>query len=303
MYLENKTEISYSKNIEIQFKNMYTHFKKGMVKNMKNWRKIMAGLCVAAMVSSMVVPVWAAEETTEEAADDGDVADVSEAMLGLWKDSAGDIYGFYKDNSFFGQWKDEEQDILGVYALSSDGEYTALAMQFANDDGTYDDENMVAYLVQANEEENLLELYDPDTEELTATLEPYEGTGDEADYNKTYQDMGDLLTECYSGETEAGETFIYAANEDGTFCSVLVIDQDDNYVSFIGEGTFDEENATVTIEDEVSEMSLTFGVTANDDDTLTLDMGDLGSATVQEATLAVAVQGLKYAVENGTEMN
>lgn len=70
----------------------------------------MAGLCTAAMISSMVVPVWAAEETTEEAADDGDVADVSEAMLGLWKDSAGDIYGFYKDNSFFGQWKDEEQD-------------------------------------------------------------------------------------------------------------------------------------------------------------------------------------------------
>ena len=44
-------------------------------------------------------------------------------------------------------------------------------MQFANDDGTYDDENMVSYLVQANEEENLLELYDPETQELTATLE------------------------------------------------------------------------------------------------------------------------------------
>lgn len=270
---------------------------------MKNWKKIMAGLCVAAMVSSMVVPVWAAEETTEEASDDGDVADVSEAMLGLWKDSAGDIYGFYKDNSFFGQWKDEEQDVLGVYALSSDGEYTALVMQFANDDGTYDDENMVTYLVQANEEENLLELYDPDSLDLTATLEPYEADGDESDYNQTYQDMGDILTECYSGETESGETFIYAANEDGTFCSVLVIDQDDNYVSFVGEGTFDEENGTVTITDEVSEMALTFGVAVNDDDTLTLDMGDLGSATVQEATLAVAVQGLKYAVENGTEMN
>ena len=234
---------------------------------MKNWKKIMAGLCAAAMVSSMVVPVWAAEETTEEAADDGDVADVSEAMLGLWKDSAGDIYGFYKDNSFFGQWKDEEQDVLGVYALSSDGEYTALVMQFANDDGTYDDENMVTYLVQANEEENLLELYDPDSLDLTATLEPYEADGDESDYNQTYQDMGD------------------------------------NYVSFVGEGTFDEENGTVTITDEVSEMALTFGVAVNDDDTLTLDMGDLGSATVEEATLAVAVQGLKYAVENGTEMN
>ena len=79
--------------------------------------------------------------------------------------------------------------------------------------------------------------------------------------------------------------------------------QDDNYVSFVGEGTFDEENGTVTITDEVSEMALTFGVAVNDDDTLTLDMGDLGSATVEEATLAVAVQGLKYAVENGTEMN
>lgn len=164
---------------------------------MKNWKKLMAGFCVAAMVSSMVVPVWATDDAAAE----------------------------------------EDAD------------------------------------------------------------------GDEADYNQTYQDMGDILTECYSGETEAGETFIYAANDDGTFCSVLVIDQDDNYVSFVGEGTFDEENGTVTITDEVSEMALTFGVVVNDDDTLTLDMGDLGSATVEEATLAVAVQGLKYAVENGTEMN
>ena len=274
-----------------------------MVKIMKNWKKLMAGFCVAAMVSSMVVPVWATEDAAEEEADDGDVADVSEAMTGIWQDSAGDIYGFYKDNSFFGQWKDEDQDVLGVYSLASDGEYTALTMPFANDDGTLDDENMVAYLVQVNEDENLLELYDADSLELTATLEPYEATGDEADYNQTYQDMGDLLTECYSGQTEAGETFIYAANDDGTFCSVIVINDQDEFVSFIGEGTLDEENNTVTITDEVSEMSLTFGVTANDDDTLTLDMGDLGSATVEEAYIAVAVQGLKYAVENGTEMN
>lgn len=276
-----------------------------MVNSMKNWKKLMAGFCAAAMVTSMVAPVWAADEEAaeEDTADDGDVADVSEAMTGIWQDSAGDIYGFYKDNSFFGQWVEEETDVLGVYSLASDGEYTALAMQFANDDGTLDDENMVTYLVQINEEGNVLELYDPDSLELTATLEPYEATGDEADYNQTYQDMGDLLTECYSGQTEAGETFIYAANDDGTFCSVIVINDQDEYVSFIGEGTFDEENNTVTIDDEVSEMSLTFGVTVNDDNTLTLDMGDLGSATVEEAFISVAVQGLKYAVENGTEMN
>ena len=262
----------------------------------------MAGLCAAAMVGSMVIPVWAADDAAEEEAD-GDVADISEALIGLWQDSAGDIYGYYKDGSFFGQWIEEEADVLGAYSLASDGEYTALAMQFANDDGTYDDENMVTYLVQANVDENVLELYDPDSLELTATLEPYEATGDEADYNQTYQDMGNLLTECYSGVTDAGETFIYGDNDDGSFCSVLVIDDDDNYVTFIGEGTFDEENGTVTITDEVSEMALTFGVTVNDDDTLTLDMGDLGTATVEEAAIAVAVQGVKYAVENGTEMN
>ena len=64
----------------------------------------MAGFCVAAMLGSVVAPVWAADDAADDAAEeeaDGDVADVSEAMLGLWKDSAGDIYGFYKDNSFF----------------------------------------------------------------------------------------------------------------------------------------------------------------------------------------------------------
>ena len=78
----------------------------------------MAGLCAAAMVGSMVVPVWASDDAAEEEAD-GDVADVTEALVGLWKDSAGDIYGFYNDYSFFGQWVDEEQDVLGAYALAS----------------------------------------------------------------------------------------------------------------------------------------------------------------------------------------
>ena len=54
----------------------------------------MAGLCTAAMVSSMVVPVWAADDAAEEeTADDGDVADISEALIGIWQDSAGDIQG------------------------------------------------------------------------------------------------------------------------------------------------------------------------------------------------------------------
>ena len=58
MYLENAVEIFYSKTIENkQDENEKTFSKmqqKGMVSNMKNWRKLMAGLCAAAMVGSMV---------------------------------------------------------------------------------------------------------------------------------------------------------------------------------------------------------------------------------------------------------
>ncbi len=271
---------------------------------MKNWKKLMAGLCTVAMIGSASMPVWAAEDdTAQEAEEDGDVADITESLVGLWKDSAGDIYGFYKDYTFFGQWQDEDQDVLGNYALTSDGDYTALAMYFADAEGNIDKENPVTYLVLANTDENVLELYDADSEELTATLEPYEAEGEEKDYNEVYQQMGETLTECYKGTTDAGETFVYADNEDGSFCSVLVLNDENQYVSFIGKGTLDEENATVTITDEISEMALTFGVTVNDDDTLTLDMGDLGTATVEKAAIANAVQALKYSVENGTPMN
>lgn len=70
------------------------------------------------------------------------------------------------------------------------------------------------------------------------------GTGEEEDYNEIYQLMGDNLTMCYMGSTEADETFIYSGNDDGSFCAVLVIDENDNYASFVGEGTVDVENGT-----------------------------------------------------------
>ena len=259
-----------------------------MVQDMKMWKKMMVGFMVTAMAGTMSFPVMAAEEA--------EPTEISEAMLGLWQDSVGDIYGFYADNTFFGQWQEEQEDVVGAYALVTDGEYTALALDFGTGDET------ITYKMIANTEENMLELYD-DSEELVSTLVPYEGTGEEEDYNEVYQEMGQLLTECYKGETDSGETFVYAGNEDGTFCSVLVIDDEDNYCSFIGEGSYDEENNIITITDEVSEMSLGFEVIPNEDGTITLDLGDLGSATLEEAAIANAVQALKYATENGTPVN
>ena len=82
----------------------------------------------------------------------------------------------------------------------------------------------------------------------------------------------------------------------------MCINSDDQYISFVGKETQVDES-TFTVEDEVSQMSLTFGAEANDDGTLTIDMGDTGSATVEQALVADAIQLLKYCVENGTPMN
>ena len=256
---------------------------------MKNWKKLVAGLCVAAMAGSMVMPVWA-EET------DAEIEDITDAMLGLWQDSVGDIYGFYADYSFFGQWVEEGEDVVGSYALMSDGEYTALAIDFNTGD------EPVAFYVTANTEENKLELVSEDGS-VETELVPYQSTGDEADYNEIYQLMGENLTVCYMGATEAGETFIYAEDGNGSFSSVLVIDEDNNYASFVGDGIVDEENHTMTIVDEASELALTFGVSLNEDGSIDLDLGEFGIATLEEAAIANAVQGLKYCVENGTPVN
>ena len=57
------TEIFYSKNIEIQFRKMYIHFKEGMVTKYEELEKNNGRSSVlAAMVSSVVAPVWAAED-------------------------------------------------------------------------------------------------------------------------------------------------------------------------------------------------------------------------------------------------
>lgn len=64
-----------------KFSKKDLHFKEGMVTTMKNWKKLMAGFCVAAMLGSVVAPVWAADDAAEEEAD-GDVAGCIRSNVG-----------------------------------------------------------------------------------------------------------------------------------------------------------------------------------------------------------------------------
>ena len=275
---------------------------------MRKWRMWMAVMCVAAMAGTMAMPVYAQEDTAEEeyaeeetgedaGEEDPAIAEISETMRGLWEDNAGDIYGFYSDSSFLGQWKSQDMDVTGTYSLATNGDLTALSL-------VLDEDNDATFFVVPNTEENILELYEnADDTEPTASLKPYESTDEnEKDYNKVYQTMAEKLDYCFKGVTDAGETFLIAENQAGDFCTVMCINSDDQYVSFVGKETHVDES-TFTVEDEVSQMSLTFGAEANDDGTLTIDMGDTGSATVEQALVADAIQLLKYCVENGTPMN
>ena len=48
---------------------------------MKNWKKAMAMMCVAAMLTGAAAPVWAADATTEESADASEYTELTMDML------------------------------------------------------------------------------------------------------------------------------------------------------------------------------------------------------------------------------
>ena len=48
---------------------------------MKNWKKVMAMMCAAAMLTGAAAPVWAADATTEESADASEYTELTMDML------------------------------------------------------------------------------------------------------------------------------------------------------------------------------------------------------------------------------
>jgi hypothetical protein len=114
------------------------------------------------------------------------------------------------------------------------------------------------------------------------------------------------ITEAYMGASEAGETVYYVGNDDGSKTGIFFLDADNQAnVSFMGPATVTQQNGEnlVTITDELSGNTLTFGVAKNDDGTITIDMGnELGKATLAQTDIAETVDAIKTIQANSTSI-
>lgn len=134
----------------------------------------------------------------------------------------------------------------------------------------------------------------PAEEEADAAETTEEGAGE-----ASLKDLEAQIAEAYMGVTEAGEGFYYAGNKDGTFAIVLVADPSTKETaSFVGKCEKVSDNQ-VTITDDASGNTLTFGVTPNEDGTLLLDLGDLGSAAIAKCEASVVLDAMQTINDNG----
>ena len=127
-----------------------------------------------------------------------------------------------------------------------------------------------------------------------------------ASSTKSYSISTSEITEAYMGVSEAGETVYYVGNDDGSKTGIFFLDADNQAnVSFMGPATVTQQDGEnlVTITDELSGNTLTFGVAKNDDGTITIDMGnELGKAILAQADIAETVNAISTIQANTTSV-
>ena len=119
------------------------------------------------------------------------------------------------------------------------------------------------------------------------------------------QDLEGILTTGYAGVPEGDDdsAILLAMNDEGTFSVLVVIDAKSNKnVSFVGEST-DNGDGTMTINDESSQLAVTFGVEDNGDGTFTLDYGDIGKAVVANCEVSEVLEMMDTVNQNTTSVN
>lgn len=119
------------------------------------------------------------------------------------------------------------------------------------------------------------------------------------------KDLEGILTTGYAGTPEGDEdsAILLAMNDEGTFSVLVVIDAKSNEnVSFIGEAT-DNGDGTMTINDESSQMAVTFGIEDNGDGTFTFDYGDIGKAVAAPCEVSKVLEMMDTVNQNTSSVN
>ena len=119
------------------------------------------------------------------------------------------------------------------------------------------------------------------------------------------KDLEGILTTGYVGTPEGDDdsAILLAMNDEGTFSVLVVIDAESNEnASFVGETT-DNGDGTMTINDESSQLAVTFGVEDNGDGTFTLDYGDIGKAVVANCEVSEVLEMMDTVDQNTSSVN
>lgn len=133
-----------------------------------------------------------------------------------------------------------------------------------------------------------------------------DSTAADSSAGQSYSISMSEITEAYMGASEAGETVYYVGNDDGSKTGIFFLDADNQTnVSFLGPATVTQQDGEnlVTITDELSGNTLTFGVAKNDDGTITIDMGnELGKAILAQTDIDETVDAIKTIQANSTSI-
>lgn len=119
------------------------------------------------------------------------------------------------------------------------------------------------------------------------------------------KDLEGILTTGYAGtpKDDDDSAILLAMNDEGTFSVLVVVDAKSNEnASFVGEST-DNGDGTMTINDESSQLAITFGVEDNGDGTFTLDYGDLGKAVVANCEVSEVLEMMDTVDQNTSSVN
>lgn len=128
------------------------------------------------------------------------------------------------------------------------------------------------------------------TEEAAADSEQLE-------YTLDYDAIASWVDSGFIGNDASGAPVVMAIDEANENAIIIFGDNSDmTAVSFVGSITYTETEATIT--DETNELTLTFGVNQTAEDTIELDMGDVGSATIKAADKEAVLETIKNAIDN-----
>lgn len=137
----------------------------------------------------------------------------------------------------------------------------------------------------------------PETAAPAATTAPAPAAADETTYTLDYNAIAAWVDGGFIGIDESGSPVVMALNATDDYAIIIFGDNSDmTAASFMGPITYTDTLATIT--DVSNGMALSFGVAQISDDTLALDMGEIGVAAIQSMPKEDVLATLKLAIEN-----